>query len=1240
MLKQYLLKLSLFAVSFLAFANFAIGQATVSVPGVGDIYAIGASFGPSLAEEINVDIVLVEDDMDPTSDGCQDLVNDVAGKIALVDRGACAFTVKALTAQAGGAIAVIIGNNDAANPNQLFIPGGDDMGEVTIPVLGISYGAADAIKMALMDGAVTPTLVPSANNLCVSAQAIEPGTYMVDSIFADPVLSGLGGAPSHPDDNTTAAAWYSFTPTEDGLMSVNSCEGGADTRLWIHTGSCDVIGLSLATIAQNDDACAYIAGNEDELYASSVEVPVTAGTTYYIEFDNRWDANGFPFTLDFTAGAVELAPGQDCANAIAIDPGTHTIDAVTPYGQTGLYNLNGSQWYTFTPNITGIMNVSSCGGGSDTRLIIHEGACGAFNTIIAGGDVDDVCPAFEGDTDNLAAAAEGLTVTAGTTYYIEWSGRWDTNGFDFTVSLDNLPPVAATFIVDMTNETVTEDGVIMVWAPSNAMSQADAVVVMMTNDDGDSKWEATIELTTSDTLGYFFINGGLATENFEMVPDECGLDGGLGFNVRPLLVTATEAFTVGPVCFSKCTTCAPEDCSQPLVLIDDNIDDYTEGAIGPQADHWSTWSGTEGGAEDGIVSADAANTGAQSMKVEGAAAGGPQDILLLLGDKQEGHYALSWNILVPLESAAYYNIQKEEGNPGGEFGMQVFFNTDGTGSLDAAGGAAATFDYTQDSWVSVTHYIDLDNDVIRLFIDGSFVYSWPFSATTGDVGGLLQLGAIDFYPLDGTNLFYIDDVSYAQLPAASAGQYCYLADTAVAGTNTASDISCFGAGLSVQSNGGGTGGHWFSYTATADGAIAVGTCDNGGVDTRLWVFDGGCSVLNTVGVNDDMCPMGAGLDNYASYREVPVTAGETYYIMFDDIWDARGFEWTLTEIPGDLAAGDFCESAMEIAPGTITIDTLSSDAAIAGPSIGYFVSSTTPYANSRFYQFTPTENGFMSVYSCETLPEETAVYIYTGECGLSSLELVATDANGCDPESSTQLLAVTAGTTYYIEWASEAAGDRSGFDFELEFGGSQVNVVFEVDMNQLDQNGTLSAQGAFIGGSFTDGRVRMDDTDGDNIYRYEVELFKGDTLTWNFYNGSIIKESINADLGGSGCTLGGDERFGIVAETDTRFATVCFASCASCEAVVNVDDALFGQALRVFPNPATEFTTVQYDFNTATDILINVTNALGQEVRTLQVQNALTGSTRIELADLPAGAYSVNVTDGTRKQTKVIMIQN
>ncbi len=38
------------------------------------------------------------------------------------------------------------------------------------------------------------------------------------------------------------------------------------------------------------------------LYASYLEVCVTSGTTYYIEWDDRWSQSGFNFDFDYSAG--------------------------------------------------------------------------------------------------------------------------------------------------------------------------------------------------------------------------------------------------------------------------------------------------------------------------------------------------------------------------------------------------------------------------------------------------------------------------------------------------------------------------------------------------------------------------------------------------------------------------------------------------------------------------------------------------------------------------------------------------------------------------------------------------------------------------------------------------------------------------------------------------------------------------------------------------------------------------
>jgi hypothetical protein len=101
---------------------------------------------------LQAQVVLVNDGVGTTSDACEPIVNAAAlvGKIALIDRGVCAFTFKAAAAQAAGAIAVIIGNNVAGAPPSM---GGSDP-SITIPVVSINQPDATAIKGQLGTGVV------------------------------------------------------------------------------------------------------------------------------------------------------------------------------------------------------------------------------------------------------------------------------------------------------------------------------------------------------------------------------------------------------------------------------------------------------------------------------------------------------------------------------------------------------------------------------------------------------------------------------------------------------------------------------------------------------------------------------------------------------------------------------------------------------------------------------------------------------------------------------------------------------------------------------------------------------------------------------------------------------------------------------------------------------------------------------------------------------------------------------
>ncbi|MGS0536954.1 S8 family serine peptidase [Pseudoalteromonas sp. SaAl2] len=111
-----------------------------------------SGFGPQTAfamTEADAEVVYPEENQD----GCVEFSEetDFTGKAVIIDRGACNFTQKVLSAQNRGAAFVFIANNvDDGTPAPM---GGFDAA-VTIPNVGINFAAGAAMKAALEAGEV------------------------------------------------------------------------------------------------------------------------------------------------------------------------------------------------------------------------------------------------------------------------------------------------------------------------------------------------------------------------------------------------------------------------------------------------------------------------------------------------------------------------------------------------------------------------------------------------------------------------------------------------------------------------------------------------------------------------------------------------------------------------------------------------------------------------------------------------------------------------------------------------------------------------------------------------------------------------------------------------------------------------------------------------------------------------------------------------------------------------------
>ena len=228
--------------------------------------------------------------------------------------------------------------------------------------------------------------------------------------------------------------------------------------------------------------------------------------------------------------------------------------------------------------------------------------------------------------------------------------------------------------------------------------------------------------------------------------------------------SASNTYYLDDILYIEEEVVVAEPCDVPGAVFCDNMDTYEEGALGPNADWWSTWSGVEGGAEDGLVSSDFAASAPNSALIP---EGGVTDVILKLGNLSSGKYNLYWNMYVPSGSHAYYNIQETE-VPGVAWNAELYFGLATPGEGEITVPAELTFTYPPDAWFLIEHIIDMDANTIEIKLNGTVILSEIYE---GNMGG------VDFYSIDALNRYYLDDVALMPMDPTDLNTYYQDADS-------------------------------------------------------------------------------------------------------------------------------------------------------------------------------------------------------------------------------------------------------------------------------------------------------------------------------------------------------------------------------------------------------------------------------------------------------------------------------
>ena len=236
--------------------------------------------------------------------------------------------------------------------------------------------------------------------------------------------------------------------------------------------------------------------------------------------------------------------------------------------------------------------------------------------------------------------------------------------------------------------------------------------------------------------------------------------------------------------------------SNAQVELTDDFESYNLGPIAGQAAHWRTWSGVDGGSDDGNVVDDESSSGLQSLLI-------PENvltdlILLVPSAPTSGVYSIEYMAYIPAGQSGYFNMQAALTPEGTAWvqalmGGNVYFNCDGasggiggvTGVIDCSA-FDQSFTYPEDQWFKVTCVYDIDSQAWDMYIDDvQFVFAYPF-AFGPQV--FIELAGMDFYSAAATNQMFVDDVTLFNGDITTAGVDDFSADKFSVYPNPVQDV--------------------------------------------------------------------------------------------------------------------------------------------------------------------------------------------------------------------------------------------------------------------------------------------------------------------------------------------------------------------------------------------------------------------------------------------------------------------
>ncbi|BDQ01807.1 T9SS type A sorting domain-containing protein [Ignavibacterium sp.] len=128
-----------------------------------------------------------------------------------------------------------------------------------------------------------------------------------------------------------------------------------------------------------------------------------------------------------------------------------------------------------------------------------------------------------------------------------------------------------------------------------------------------------------------------------------------------------------------------------------------------------------------------------------------------------GSYKISFMVYIPSGKAGYFNTLQTFAGSNSDWGMEVYFDANGTGRCFGGSSTPQTFSWTAGQWNMVEHVVNLTNDQSQFYFNGQLVKQWQWTLGASGTGGPNTLHAVDLFGATANDQMYVDNFKFEDL---------------------------------------------------------------------------------------------------------------------------------------------------------------------------------------------------------------------------------------------------------------------------------------------------------------------------------------------------------------------------------------------------------------------------------------------------------------------------------------------